>query len=119
MTLTESRAGRFDTPNPCGHNDYMPDPHAVGAREFKTRLGTYLRQVREGRTVTITDRGRPVARVMPVDMSGQSIVARLERLRAEGVVTGTGGSLPRVAAAITGRGGLFSETLAHDREDRF
>ena len=29
----------------------------VGARELKTRLGTYLRRVREGRTLLVTDRG--------------------------------------------------------------
>ena len=97
----------------------MPEPFVVGAREFKARLGTYLRQVREGQTLTITDRGRPVAKVTPVEMTGQSIAARLDRLRAEGVVTGTGRPLPRVAAPIAGRGGLFSETLTDDRKDRF
>src|ERR1700716_2868478 len=30
----------------------------VGARELKTRLGTYLRRGRAGRTVLLTDRGR-------------------------------------------------------------
>ena len=97
----------------------MPDPLAVGAREFKTRLGTYLRQVRAGRILTITDRGRPVARVTPVDTAGQSIEARLDRLRAEGVVTGTGKALPSVASPIAGRGRPFSETIVEDREDRF
>jgi len=29
----------------------------VGVRELKTRLGGYLRQVRAGRTLVITDRG--------------------------------------------------------------
>ena len=33
----------------------------VGARELKTRLGTYLRRVREGRTLLVTDRGEVVA----------------------------------------------------------
>lgn len=68
----------------------MPEPLTAGAREFKTRLGSHLRQVREGRTLTITDRGRPGAKVTPADMTGQSIEARLDQLRAEGVVTGTG-----------------------------
>ena len=40
--------------------------HAVGARELKTRLGTYLRRVREGRTVLVTDRGEPVAERRPL-----------------------------------------------------
>lgn len=97
----------------------MPEPLAVGAREFKMRLGTYLRQVREGRTLTITDRGRPVATVTPVDTTGQSIEARLDQLRAEGVVTGTGKPLRRVSKPIVVRGRPLSETISEDREDRF
>ena len=97
----------------------MAQPLAVGAREFKTRLGTYLRQVRQGRTLTITDRGRPVATVTPVDMTGQSIEARMDRLRAEGVVTGTGKPLKRVPKPIVVRGRPLSETVIEDREDRF
>lgn len=97
----------------------MPEPLAVGAREFKTRLGTYLRQVREGRTLTITDRGRPVATVTPVDMSGQSLEARLNQLRAEGVVTGTGKPLSRVVSRMDGRGQAFADAISEDREDRF
>ncbi len=97
----------------------MPQPLTVGAREFKTRLGTYLRQVREGRTLTITDRGRPVATVTPVDMTGQSIEARLERLRAEGVVTGTGKPLSRVHNPVVLKGRPLSEIIIEDREDRF
>ena len=50
----------------------MGDPLVVGAREFKTRLGTYLRRVREGRILTITDRGRPVAEVMPIVCGGKA-----------------------------------------------
>ena len=91
----------------------------VGVREFKTRLGTYLRQVRAGRTLTITDRGRPVATVTAAEMRAQSLEARLARLRAEGVVTGTGKPLPPVVNPIAGRGRLFSETIVDDREDRF
>ena len=95
----------------------MPEPLAVGAREFKTRLGTYLRRVREGRTLTITDRGRPVATVTPVDMTGQSLEARLDQLRAD--VTGTGKPLSRVHKPVVMRGRPLSETIIEDREDRF
>ena len=38
----------------------------VGARELKTRLGTYLRRVREGRTLLVTDRGEPIAELRPL-----------------------------------------------------
>ncbi len=96
----------------------MPGSLAVGVREFKTRLGAYLRQVRAGQTLTITDRGRPVATVAPLDMTGRSVAARLARLRAEGVITGAGRPLPRIVHQIEGRGPLFSETIVEEREDR-
>ena len=107
------------TASHCSHHDHVPEPLAVGAREFKTRLGTCLRQVRAGRVLTITDRGRPVAVVTPIDTTGQSIETRLDRLRAEGVVTGAGKALPSLVNPIAGRGRPFSETIVEDREDRF
>ena len=43
----------------CSYNDYMKNGRIVGARELKTRLGTYLHRVQGGATLVITDRGRP------------------------------------------------------------
>lgn len=37
----------------------------VGTREFKNRLGRYLRAVREGQTFVITARGKAVAKGSP------------------------------------------------------
>lgn len=39
----------------------------VGVRELRDQLSRHLAQVREGRTVTVTDHGRPIARIVPVD----------------------------------------------------
>ena len=97
----------------------MGEPLVVGAREFKTRLGTYLRRVREGRILTIIDRGRPVAEVMPIEYTGRSVDARLARLRRQGVVTGQAKPVPPIARPIRGRGRRFSEAVSEDREDRF
>ena len=36
----------------------------VPCRELKNRLGKYLRMVREGQPVQITDRGRPIACIL-------------------------------------------------------
>lgn len=38
-----------------------PEPPRVGVREFRARLGDYLRQARQGARFTIMSRGRPVA----------------------------------------------------------
>jgi prevent-host-death family protein len=61
----------------------------VGSREFKNRLGKYLRAVRAGQTLIITDRGRAVARVGPttIDESEASFVEeRLKELEAKGFI---------------------------------
>ena len=39
---------------------------SVGIRELKTRLGMYMERVKAGETITITDRGKPVGRIVPV-----------------------------------------------------
>ena len=53
----------------------------VGVRELRDGLSRHLAAVRSGRTVTVTDHGRPVARIVPVGRP-----TRLEQLRAEGRV---------------------------------
>jgi prevent-host-death family protein len=37
----------------------------VGSRELKNRLGRYLGLVRRGETIVVTDRGKPVAHIVP------------------------------------------------------
>ena len=53
----------------------------VGIRELRDGLSAHLAEVRRGHVVTITDHGRPVARIVPIDQP-----TRLEQLRAEGRV---------------------------------
>jgi prevent-host-death family protein len=53
----------------------------VGVRELRDSLSRHLAEVRAGRVVTVTDHGRPIARIVPVDR-----LTRLEQLRAEGRV---------------------------------
>jgi prevent-host-death family protein len=37
----------------------------VGLRELKTHLSEYMRQVKAGQTIVITEHGRPVGRLVP------------------------------------------------------
>jgi len=37
----------------------------VGVRELKAQLSGYLKEVKNGRTIVITERGRPVGRIIP------------------------------------------------------
>jgi prevent-host-death family protein len=54
----------------------------VGVRELRDGLSRHLAAVRQGQTITVTDHGRPVARIVPVDSP-----TALEKLVAEGKVT--------------------------------
>lgn len=53
----------------------------VGVRELRDGLSRHLAAVRDGRTLTVTDHGRPIAQIIPV--GGPT---RLEQLLAEGRV---------------------------------
>ena len=54
----------------------------IGVRDLRDGLSRHLASVREGHTITVTDHGRPVARIMPV-----GVPTKLEQLIAEGKVT--------------------------------
>lgn len=90
----------------------------VGSRELKTRLGTYLRLVRRGLSFVITDRGRPVARLGPIE-TGADTAGRLQDLEAAGQISRAASDpLPRFRAAVV-RGAPLSSTILEERGDRF
>jgi len=72
----------------------------VGVRDLKARLSKYLRQVRQGQTVIITDHGRPVGRLSPVD---QPLNERLKALQDAGLVTWNGQKLNSVTPTVINR----------------
>ena len=96
----------------------MAQTATVGARELKARLGRYLRRVRAGETLLITDRGEPTAELRPVTTAKSTDEAALDRLAARRVLTrGRGGRLGRVTRVrITGA--PVSEAILEDRQDR-
>ncbi|MDO5699343.1 MAG: type II toxin-antitoxin system prevent-host-death family antitoxin [Dermatophilus congolensis] len=70
----------------------------VGVRELRDSLSRHLARVREGHTITVTDHGRPVARIVPV-----GVPTKFEQLVASG----------RVTAASRGKGGRPAPIKAH------
>jgi prevent-host-death family protein len=59
----------------------------VGSRELKNRLGAYLKLVGKGETLIVTDRGKPVARIVPAEPAeeqGRTLDDVLRQLEAEG-----------------------------------
>lgn len=73
----------------------------VGVRELRDGLSRYLATVREGHTITVTDHGRPVARLVPAGAP-----TTLERMVAEGKVTPAARSKGERPAPIRSRAGV-------------
>ncbi|MGH7634626.1 MAG: type II toxin-antitoxin system prevent-host-death family antitoxin [Thermoanaerobaculia bacterium] len=81
-----------------------PTP-VVGVRALRARLSAYLREVADGRTVTIGDRRRrPIARIIPVKASAD--LTRIEKLVQRGLAqagAGKRGTQPPVKPRRTRR----------------
>ena len=87
---------------------------SVGIRELKQNASAVVARAAAGETITITDRGRPVAQLGPRTTHG------LQALREQGLVREPrrpAADLPLPEPLPSGARPL-SELLAEDREDR-
>jgi prevent-host-death family protein len=93
----------------------------AGIRELKTHLSAYLRRVKAGESILVTERGRTIACIHPVESGKDRLVDRtvLEKLAQQGLV-----QLPSVAARpVTSRrrnlhritGKTVAELVTEDR----
>jgi prevent-host-death family protein len=92
---------------------------AVGVRELKTRLGRYLREVRRGQTIVVTDRGEPVAELRPIATARSGAGAELDRLVALGRLSRPSEAPLAPFRPIRRKGLRLSDAIVADREDRF
>jgi prevent-host-death family protein len=85
----------------------------AGIREVKNRFSEYLRRVKRGETLVITERNVPVARLVPFHQQGPPQILTLVE---EGVASWEGGK-PRGAAvppAVRGTASIAA-LVAEDR----
>jgi len=83
--------------------------------EFKSRLGECLRRVKAGGEVVITERGVPVAKLVPLDATERRTTRRL-RLSKTGIVRAGRGKLPKILQAPpTGAAGGVLDALLNER----
>ncbi len=87
----------------------------VAVSELRANLKTYVDRARAGERVVVTERGVPVARLVPVDAEGL-----LQRLEREGVVTRARAAKRPVAskARRVRADGPVSDLVAEQRRDR-
>ena len=97
---------------------------AAGIRDIKNRLSEYLRLVREGETVLVTDRGRVVAQLAPPPRFAPPTISEddaLARLAAAGKVRLPAKRVPSPGEGpvLSGPGLDVSTALDELREERF
>jgi prevent-host-death family protein len=83
----------------------------IGVRELKNGLSRYLKRVRRGETIVVTDRGEPVARIIPV-----GVAEPIARLMADGRITWSGNRFKPPSRLVRARQGPpVSEYISEDR----
>ncbi len=86
----------------------------VGVRELKSQLSKYLRQVKAGQTVVITEHGQTVGWIVPV---AKSLDERIEAMIKAGLAEWSGRPLPPVKHRPRVRGKkTVAELLIENRE---
>jgi prevent-host-death family protein len=60
---------------------------SVGIKEIKDNLSRYLSSVKQGEEVVITERGRPIARIIKEGPTKKSIRSALSQLVQQGSIT--------------------------------
>jgi prevent-host-death family protein len=87
----------------------------VGIRELREHLSRYIAQVSDGRSIVVTDRGKPVARLIGVDQ----IPPSLQRMIDEGLVRmPTQPATPAASWKPVKAHGSVSELLLEQRRGR-
>jgi prevent-host-death family protein len=90
--------------------------HTVGIRQLKEQLSHFMDEVKTGATVVITERGKPVGRIVPV---ATTVENRLQQLAAANLLAWSGrklGATPPVSPVGPVRGvKSVADLLLEDR----
>jgi prevent-host-death family protein len=85
----------------------------VGIRELKRNLSAYLRSVKDGKKVVITDRKKEIAVIVPFrEAGGQEKILQLVR---EGVADWSGEKPRGMSDRIKSKGKSISSAVVEDR----
>jgi prevent-host-death family protein len=87
--------------------------NSVGVRDLKNRLSHHLKRVRGGARLTVTERGRPIATLAPVDAPAD--LSGLHKMVAEGRAHWNGGKPKGSKNPPRVRGQRASDIVIEDR----
>ena len=86
----------------------------VGTRELKSKLSEYLRRVKDGETIIVTERGKTIGQIVPVQ---PTLEKRLKGLAESGFVEWNGEKYQPKRPAARNRGSKqLSDLVIEDRD---
>ncbi len=90
---------------------------SVGVREAKINLSKLLKMVTQVQEVIITDRGKPVGKIVPVPKDHFSLAERIKKMEEQGLLGPVRkGRAMRLPPQFPAREGVAQEFLREDRD---
>ena len=91
----------------------------VGIRDAKVNLSKLVKLVQDGNEVLLTDRGRPVGKIVPVLPETLTLSERLKRLEERGIIVHRHGKhMEKVPSPLPLEEGIAQKILQEDRSDK-
>ncbi len=88
----------------------------AGIKDIKNNLSSYLKQVKNGEEILITERGKPIARIIKETPSGTSLHLTLAPLIQKGLVKLPSLSIHKMPASpVSAPGKSAAEMVTEDR----
>ena len=86
-------------------------------RELKNHLSAYLRKVKAGETITITNRGTPIGRIVPMgDQDERTLEEQLQAMQDAGLAEWSGKKFSPSEPVARNKGDrMVSDLLLEDR----
>jgi prevent-host-death family protein len=88
----------------------------VGIREARLNFSRLVKLVQGGAQIVITDRGRAVGKLVPIDPGESNLEERISQLRRQGIVAPKSG-LARIPVPLK-HGGAEAQRLLREDRDR-
>ena len=91
---------------------------SVGIRDAKMHLSKYIKMVQQGTEVIITDRGRPVGKIIPILAKDLPLDERIKRMEDQGLIAPIAGKgLKKIPPPIPVPEGIAQKLLQDDRDN--
>jgi len=103
--------------NVDAYKEYLMKEIRVGIRELKSKLSEYLRRVKAGETIFVTEHGKSIGQIIPIR---QTVEERLQAVVDSGLAEWNGQKFTPHKPAATNRGKKqISDLVAEDRNDDY